>query len=130
MSKTVKTGFVPRVVSHSEAIQNPALHNRRVKKGLTKPYAVDGVEQVVENGVIVKKSTVNTFDPVANMKGFKATDFALENIIAVGALDSLKESSLTIGTVSELSDSLEGTFDNIIAAVDDAELDFEPQNND
>lgn len=129
MKKTEIEGFVPKVTSHAEAVQNPSLHNRHVCKGLDKPYGIDGVEQVVENGVIVKKSTVNTFDPVANMSGFKATDFALENIIAAGALDSLKESKLTIGTTSELSDSLEGTIDNVIAAVDDAELNVESQNN-
>ena len=112
MSKTENKGFMPKVTSHAEMMQNPALHNRHVNKGLTKPYGIDGVEQVVENGVIVKKSTVNTFDPVANMSGYKATDFALENIIAVGALESLKESKLIIGTTSELSDSLEGTIDN------------------
>lgn len=129
MDKTVNECFVPRVTSHAEAIQNPALHNRHVEKGLQKPYGVDGVEQVVENGVILKKSVVDTFDPVANMKGFKASDFALENIISVGALDSLKESHLSIGSSSELSDSMEGSIDNIIAAVDDAEMDVEPKNN-
>lgn len=129
MNKTVNECFVPRVTSHAEAIQNPALHNRHVEKGLQKPYGVDGVEQVVENGVILKKSVVDTFDPVANMKGFKASDFALENIISVGALDSLKESHLSIGSSSELSDSMEGSIDNIIAAVDDAEMDVEPKNN-
>lgn len=129
MKKTENAGFVPRVTSHAEATQNPALHNRHVEKGLQKPYEMDGVEQVVENGVILKKSVVNTFDPVANMKGFKASDFALENIIAVGALDSLKESHLTIGSTSELSDSLEGSIDNIIAAVDDEEMNVEPKNN-
>ena len=129
MKTTEKTGFVPRVTSHAEAMQNPALHNCHVGKGLQTPYEIDGAEQAVENGVIVKKSTVNTFDPVANMRGFKATDFALENIIAVGALDSLRESKLSVGTTSELSDGLEGTIDNVIAAVDDAELNVEPQNN-
>ena len=44
MSKTEKTGFVPRVTSHAEAMQNPALHNCHVGKGLQTPYEIDGAE--------------------------------------------------------------------------------------
>lgn len=129
MKKTENAGFVAKVTSHAEAMQNPALHNRHVNKDLQKPYELDDVEQEVMNGVVLKKSTIKTFDPVENMRGYKASDFALENIIAVGALESLKESKLNYGSTSEISDNLEGTIDNIIAAVDDAEANVEPQNN-
>lgn len=129
MKTTKSVGFIPRVTSHAEMIQNPCLHNRHVEKGLQEPYMMDAVEQEVVNGVILKKSTMKVYDPVANFRGFKATDFALENVIAVGALDSLVESKLHYGSTSELSDSLEGTIDNVIEAVDTAEAQsVEPKN--
>lgn len=127
MSKTKDSGFKPRVTSHAETMQNPRLHNRHVFKGLQDPYGMDAVQQEVVNGVVLKRSAVTTFDPVANMRGYKASDFALENIIAAGALASLKDSRLHYGSTSEISDNLEGTIDNVIAAVNDAEMNVEPQ---
>ena len=99
-------------------------------KTLCQDYEVRGTEDVVVNGVIVKKSTIVTVHPQDNFKGMKASDFALENVIAAGALDSLKEGKLGANTTSELSDSMEGTIDNVISAVDAAEAqNVEPQNN-
>ncbi len=90
-------------------------------KNLCQDYEVRGTEEVVVNGRVVKKSAVKTIHPQDLFKGFKADDFALENVIAAGALDSLKEGYLSANTTSELSDGMEGTIDNVINAVDAAE---------
>lgn len=126
MSKTsenVKTGMMK---SHIERLAQteksyPATFNR--------DYEVHSTEDVVVNGRIVKQSCIVTVHPQDKFKGLKADDFALENVIAVGALDSLKEGYLSNNSLSELSDSMEGTIDNMIDAVNAAEANVEPSNN-
>lgn len=100
-------------------------------KGYGADYEVRTTEQAVENGRIVKKTVYATVHPSDKFAGMKASDFALENVIAVGALDSLVECKLGVGVGAELADSMEGTVDNIISAVDSAEMNNnnEPQNN-
>lgn len=117
MSKTVitKTGMMRSHASMFGA-------DKTYPTTLVADYQVRSAEDYVEDGKILKKSTVVTVHPQDRFKGFVANDFALENIIAVGALDSLKEGYLNSNTLSELSDSMEGTIDNVIAAVDAAEF--------
>ena len=97
-------------------------------KKLVSDYEVRGTEQVVENGRVVKKSVMKTVHPQDNFKGIECLDFALENVIAAGALDSLKECQLNGNTLG-IADNVEGSIDNIIDAVDEAEMNVEPQNN-
>lgn len=126
MSKIVETKLSGMMKSH---VQRIAEAGKSYPKVLSADYEVRGTEDVVENGRIVKKSTIVTVHPQDMFKGLNAYDFALENVIAVGALDSLKEGKLGANTLSELSDSMEGTIDNLIAAVDSAESqNVEPQN--
>lgn len=73
------------------------------------------------NGKVLKKSVVRTVHPQDRFRGLNAVDFALENVIAAGALDSLKEGYYGSVNTSELSDSMEGTIDNVINAVNEAE---------
>jgi hypothetical protein len=128
MAKNVETEKRGMMKSHAERMCEASID---YPKTLCQDYEVRGVEEVVENGRIVKKSTIVTVHPQDKFKGFKASDFALENVIAAGALDSLKEGKLGANTLSELSDSMEGTIDNVISAVDAAESqNVEPQNND
>ena len=126
MSKTSKTKVGGAMKSHLSRMVEPRM---AYPKEIVGDYEVTGSEQVVENGRVVRKSVVAKVHPQDKMKGLKADDFALENIIAVGALDSLKECYYSANTTSELSDSMEGSIDNIIAAVDDAESNVEPKNN-
>ena len=118
MSKNVETEKSGMLLSHSQRMCQP---KKSYPKNLCQDYEVRGTEEVVVNGRVVKKSAVKTVHPQDLFKGFKADDFALENIIAVGALDSLKEGYLSANTTSELSDSMEGTIDNVINAVNEAE---------
>ena len=122
-SETVKTGIMK---SHLERLAQteksyPATFNR--------DYEVHGTEDVVVNDRIVKKSCIVKVHPQDKFKGLKASDFALENVIAAGALDSLNECYLGSNSLSELSDSMEGTIDNMIDAVNAAEANVEPSNN-
>lgn len=118
MSKNVETKKTGMMKSHTERLCEPSVD---YPKTLCQDYEVRGTEDVVENGRIVKKSTIVTVHPQDKFKGMNADDFALENVIAAGALDSLKEGKLGANTLSELSDSMEGTIDNVISAVDAAE---------
>lgn len=84
-------------------------------------YEVRGMEDVVVNGRIVKKAVYRTVHPADNFKGMNANDFALENVIAAGALGSLRECQLSYNSVGETSDSVEGAVDNMITALNAAE---------
>lgn len=127
MAKIETTERKGMLVSHAERMQYAP---KQYPKHLCEDYEVRASEDVVENGRIVKKTVYKTVHPQDKMKGLNALDFALENVIAVGALDSLKEGKLSANTLSELSDSMEGTIDDAIAAVDAAEAQsVEPQND-
>lgn len=81
-------------------------------------YYVRGTEEELVDGKILKSSKNKLVHPQDKFRGLRAIDFALENIIAVGALDSLKEGYLNYNASGEVSDSLEGPINNIISAVD------------
>lgn len=55
------------------------------------PYAILTNGNKVVDGVIRKCASYETFDPVAHFSQYDANDFALENIIAAGAFDMLKD---------------------------------------
>ena len=95
-----------KVISHAERCSAPNVH---YPKNLHSSYEVNAVEEVVENDRIVKKSVRKTVDPVDNFKGVKVSDFYLENVIAAGALDSLK--------FGQLSDNRLNSADNVDAQV-------------
>lgn len=125
MSKNVelKRGMLK---SHAERMcEAPVVY----PKNLVSDYEVRSTEDVVENGRVLKKTVYRKVHPQDNFKGMSALDFALENVIAVGALDGLKECYLGVNTTSELSDGMEGTIDNAIAAVDAAEANVQPNND-
>lgn len=61
-------------------------------------------------GVVVKKTVKQVYDPRTELKKYKVSDFALENIIASGAYDMLKEihySSSVDSHIEHVSSSLE-----------------------
>jgi hypothetical protein len=95
--------------------------NKSYPTVLVEDYQVRSAEDYVQDGRVMKRSTVVTVHPQDKFKGLVANDFALENIIAAGAFDSLKEGYLSANTISELSDSMECSVDAAIAAVDAAE---------
>jgi hypothetical protein len=117
MSKYVESLVTGMMKSHAECFGQKMSY----PKNLCHDYEVRGIDEVVVNGRVVKKSVVKTIHPQDFFSGFKSDDFALENIIAVGALDSLEERYLSAITTSELSDGMECTIDNVINSVDAAE---------
>lgn len=76
-------------------------------------------EQVVVDDRIVKKSVVKTFVPLENFVGLKASDFALENVMAAGAIDMLKPTIVSDGGLDNV-DRFENSVDNLIAAIDNS----------
>lgn len=125
MSKNVETEEVGMRKSHVDCFG----YKKSYPTSFHQDYEVRGTEEVVIDGRVMKKSCVKTVHPQDNFKGLKADDFALENVIAVGALDSLKEGYLSANSLSELSDSMEGTIDNVIDAVNAAESQSVEQTN-
>lgn len=106
------------LISHAECMCEPSIS---YPANYLSSYDIVSSEQVMENGRLVRKSLKKNINPVDNFSGLKASDFALENIIAVGAEGSLRDIKLNVGSVADLADSMDSTIDNIIAAVDSAE---------
>lgn len=104
--------------SHLEALSQAPID---YPKNLCFDYEVRSIETVVEGDRFVKKGLSKTVHPQDNFKGFKASDFDLESIIAVGALDSLKDCVLSDNSMN-IADHVEGSVDNVIAAFDAAEV--------
>lgn len=102
------------LLSHSERLAQPSVP---VKKSLYGTIEKRVLEDFVERGRIFKKAVYKTVNPADNFKGMSALDFALENIIAVGAIDSLKSCNLN-GNTLNVADECEVSVNNIISAVD------------
>lgn len=108
-----------KVISHASAIGKT--HGICPDVCYCNEYEMSTVEEVVENQRVVKKGAVKKVNPCGRYEGMKASDFALENIIAVGALDSLKECQLRQGTLN-VADGVEASVDNIINAVENESI--------
>ena len=105
-------------VSHYERCHNSDYSSVQYVAKYNRPYKVHSREQVTKDGYITSTMTYKTINPRDNFDGLDSRDFALENIIAVGAVDSLKEGYMHVDNRADLSDSLEGSIDNLISAVD------------
>lgn len=70
------------------------------------------VEPVVENGRIVNKSSYKEVDLAEERKSFKAEDFYLENLIAVGAVGNLREVNLSNSGLTAI-DGIVSQLENI-----------------
>lgn len=116
MKKELKMKTNAALISHAE-LASPKVMDYIVDMDST--YKLRSTETVLENKRYVKKVVYNTVDQVEFMKGLKASDFDLENIIAVGALDSLKDCQLSGDSLGDV-DRASVSIDNIISAVDSA----------
>ena len=85
---------------------------------VTRPYQMLGREQKVFEGRILNSSCWKTFDTVEALKGVRASDFSLDNILAVGAFDSLRPCSVSMNTRQEMGDFAESQMENLNDAVD------------
>lgn len=114
-------------VSHFERMSAPIAYDPVV---FAKPYEVYDEEQVVDNSRVVKKSVVKVVRPAERFQGMKASDFALENVIAAGAIDMLKPTMLHDGDIDTV-DMIDDTLDNIMDQIDaNAAVAEAPKNND
>lgn len=86
-----------KVISHGDRISASNIH---YSKNLSSPYVINSVEDILENNRIVKKSKRQTINPADKFKGFKVSDFYMENVIAVGAEDSLRFGQVSIDNLS------------------------------
>ena len=75
------------------------------------------IQEVVDNGVVVKKAVIVTEDPTEKFRGLKTTDFALENLIAVGAVNGLRDCSLSYATSGETADSIDANVASLESAI-------------
>ena len=106
MAKTVKEW---KAVGHYERLHNPEYDNK-----FSKPYTiVEVVERLVDvdeeiDGEIIKVTKVVKVDPRKEMAQYEAKTFKLSNIIAAGAVDTLK-----YGTVTGMLNDIDKTLDKI-----------------
>lgn len=113
-----------KIVSHFERMTAKVQMSPVV---FAKPREICDTEQVVDNGRVVKKAVIKVERPMERFAGMKASDFALENIIAAGAMDMLKPTVLhdvNLDTVDQIDGTLNEIMDNI-----DAAAAAEPKNN-
>lgn len=112
-----------KVRSHAERVMSSSLNNQGYYKRAYNPtYSKRVAEDYVnDSGVILKRHVPSTIDVRDTMSKFRPSDFMIDNIIAVGALDSLKSCQYVINSVGELSDNLDPVINNVISAVDSAE---------
>lgn len=71
-------------------------------------------EQVINNGRVMNKSSFQEVNLAEERKSFKAEDFYLENLLAVGAVGNLREVSLDNSGLSAV--------DNVISQLSNIEV--------
>lgn len=64
--------------------------SEEVPLGISPEYKIYQQQQTVENGNLVRKNVVVTVNPSKDNSQFKSSDFSIGNILAVGAIDTLK----------------------------------------
>ena len=107
-----------RPLSHYERVANPECSVRPSLARFNKPYVQRcRVEQVVE-GRVMSTLGWKTVLPSDNFEGVSARDFALENVIAAGALDTFRERQVSLNTRGEMSDAVEFGMDVLSNAID------------
>ena len=82
---------------------------------LNTKYEVCINEQIVENGRIINKPIIKTIDMAEEMKPYKVSDFYLENLIASGSVDGLKDVTNEFGSLG--MDGLDG-ISNQLAGIE------------
>ena len=70
--------------------------------GYGRPFEIISQENVNLDGRVLKQSVNTEFDPKEYFAAYDARDFYLENILAVGATDGLKEVKLVNGRLMDM----------------------------
>lgn len=73
-------------------------HIHRVRQDHNLPHVpyvdsefIQSQEQISENGRVIVRNVSKQIKPSERFKGLSCNDFALENVIAAGALDTLRD---------------------------------------
>lgn len=80
-------------LSYFERMKNADYHYL-YNEVVTKPYTAYCTNNVMRNGRIVSERSIKVVNPEDNVRGFKVTDFCIENLQASGAIANLKSCSL------------------------------------
>ena len=88
-----------------------------IDRGLSKPFEIITQESVNCDGRVLKQSKVAMYDPREEMSKYNAEDFYLENILAAGAIDGLKEVKLVQGRLMDM-ERLDRTIDEMSFLMD------------
>ena len=79
------------MISYFKAVYS---HRDPVEKFYDPSYEVNSVETFAENGRLLKRSVVAVCNNAEVMSQYNPNDFKIENLEAVGAIGSLKNSKL------------------------------------
>ncbi len=72
-------------------------------------------DKVKRNNSIVKVSKFQTFDSIEHLNKFCASDFALNNILEVGALDMLKPTVMVDSNSLNVAEQVEHTLGKFLS---------------
>lgn len=86
-----------------------------IDRGYSKPFEIITQESVNVDGRVLKSSKSIEFDPKEYFSQYNAEDFYLENIIAAGAVDGLKECKLYQGRLIAADKAEEAIRDMVFA---------------
>lgn len=106
-----------KVISHVERMKNKKAFDKHVDTDITYGECSHLVsEQVLDKdtGYIMKQMKLETYDPADNVKGFKYTDFSIENLVATGAISDLK-------VVSSPGSKI-GSIDNMVSVLSSMDI--------
>lgn len=87
-----------KVISHAERMQNRDFEKIEVPS-LVVESEINVLEDEVIEGRIVKVMKTKKLDPRDNFRGYKVSDFYLENLQACGAIGNLKPCNLSGSSV-------------------------------
>lgn len=97
-TKTFKCiSFLSRMTDECHFIKEPVQRVERTRLQTTQSF-----DELTER--VVAKSEYVKVDRVAEMKRYKVSDFSLENLISVGAINSLKSVSMSKDSIDLVSD--------------------------
>lgn len=106
--------------------RNSVLPRRQKMSHLTSPYKVMSSQSVVQNGRVVRNSTVVEVDPNTYFDGVRVSDFDVNNLVAVGALNSMPQNVTLKPSSMSVADSIDDAISDIDFAVSESQSNVEP----
>lgn len=106
-----------KALPHTERLHSPRFASPKCGN-YPEEEEVFTIESVESNGVIIQRQCIKKVSLKDKYKGLKCSDFALENIVAAGAISNLKP--ITIGAGSSV-ESVESSIANMESLINSAE---------